>query len=104
MLKSYGEPWKVWDAFDLRGDNPGEVAAHCIGSHDYYNESRIYSSHGHDLYASEETFRRVCACINACAGISTDDLENSGSLAKVLADALTKLNQTKVGLVGPARK
>ena len=59
------------------------------------------ATHPHQLtpiYAiafSADDARRISACVNACAGLTTESLECGGSLGGQIVDALNRANQAE---------
>lgn len=72
------EPWSIHDNgvyIELCGNNEkiGDVCASKYHRDEDENEVDF----------SRDNARRIVACVNACAGLSTDDLEKSGLISAV---------------------
>lgn len=81
MTKHTPEPWRFICANDETGHEPCIMRCDAIG---------LVSAPQHpaDEAEDEANARRIVACVNACAGISTEALE-SGALREVVGCALS---------------
>ena len=80
-MKHTTEPWMAWkdgSDRDLFGPATNYTAGQCF--------------HTPDIDACEANARRIVACVNACAGVTTEELEQGGFVAGLIEqrDALAE--------------